>query len=645
MRQNFVAPGNGRTSDRSSSTSRARAAETSAFRADSIHPGDVVAGKYRVRTILGRSHGILLDAFHTEFDQRVVVKVLLAGAGDDREIERFRREARTLAKLESEHVARIIDVGNHEDGSFYLVRQFIEGTDLATRLRKMGPLQLEDAVLLVLQAAEAVAETHSHGIILRELQPAHLFLTQRVGGAPLVKLADFGTAKLMRDAAAPTAGGELTATAMFGLSPYSSPELLRKAKNVDVRTDVWSLGAVFYELLAGRPPFQGEMAALMLQIAKQPHAPLTELRPGLPAEIDQILDWALAKDVDGRFANVHAFAHALTPYASAEGRMLIDRIAQITQAARQRKRSGSAPPPAPYAGSSRIEVQAASSIEREPAADQPVHLNIAQSWNDRTPAMAASSSRASEIPPPPPSEPASLWASPYAGVTTEGFARSSNASWTISASNLPESVRPTAGKPPIDRRIFFGALGAAASILTMLSLVLVVRMRPAGDGAAITSAAGRPVSAELASDSAQTGATAPKALPAATSHTSKVTAPVVSEPSLKAAKGAPRAGAPSVKTSAAAAVEPRTSLPPPEPPPARAAAPSTGGDGVLVAVAVGGSCAFAVNGASKGTQSTLRLPLKPGNYTVSCKPPSGAGKSRAVSVKSGETAMAMFKIK
>src|SRR5262245_43684260 len=118
MRQSLVATGNGRTGDWSRSTSRGQAPEHHTSQAEAIHPGDVVAGKSRVRTILGRSHGLLLEAFHTEFDQRVVVKVLLAGAGDEREIERFRREARTLAKLESEHVARILDVGNHEDGSF-----------------------------------------------------------------------------------------------------------------------------------------------------------------------------------------------------------------------------------------------------------------------------------------------------------------------------------------------------------------------------------------------------------------------------------------------------------------------------------------------------------------------------------------------
>src|SRR4051794_36818426 len=109
------------------------------MRADEIHPGDLIAGKYRVRAVLGRSHGLLVEAFHTEFDQRVVIKVLLAGSGDDREIERFRREARVLAKLASEHAARIIDVGTESDGSFYLVREYLDGIDLGSYAKQSGP--------------------------------------------------------------------------------------------------------------------------------------------------------------------------------------------------------------------------------------------------------------------------------------------------------------------------------------------------------------------------------------------------------------------------------------------------------------------------------------------------------------------------
>ena len=102
------------------------------MRSEAIKPGDVIACKYRVRTIMGRSRGFLVEAFHTEFDQRVVIRVLSPALCDEKEIERFRREARTLAKLESELVARIIDVGTLPDGGFYLVRQYLEGQVLAS---------------------------------------------------------------------------------------------------------------------------------------------------------------------------------------------------------------------------------------------------------------------------------------------------------------------------------------------------------------------------------------------------------------------------------------------------------------------------------------------------------------------------------
>ena len=112
-----------------------------------MHPGDIVAGKYRVHTILGRQRGLLLEARHTEFDQRVIIRLLSPALCNDKEIEQFRREAKTLAKLESEHVARIIDVGTHSDGSFFLVRQHLDGTDLGTHIRQQGALRLDQAVL------------------------------------------------------------------------------------------------------------------------------------------------------------------------------------------------------------------------------------------------------------------------------------------------------------------------------------------------------------------------------------------------------------------------------------------------------------------------------------------------------------------
>jgi len=292
--------------------------------ANDIHPGALI-GKYRVRTVLGRKHGFTIDAFHTSFDQRAIIKLLLPHQADAREVERFRREARALSKIASEHVARIIDVGSEADGSFYLVRQFLEGTDLDRHVRKNGAMPLQQAILFTLQAAEAVAEAHANAIVVRDLEPSHLFLTQRTGGAPMIKITDFGTAKL-RGGASDTE--EITGTALFGLTPYASPELVRKAKDVDARTDVWSLGTILYEMLAGRPPFQGEAAALMLQITRDEPTPLSHIRGDVTHDLDNVIRWSLAKDVDQRYRSVHAFAHALLPFAPPEGRILVDRIGQ-----------------------------------------------------------------------------------------------------------------------------------------------------------------------------------------------------------------------------------------------------------------------------------------------------------------------------
>jgi serine/threonine-protein kinase len=147
----------------------------------------------------------------------------------------------------------------------------------------------------------------------------------------------------MRDVAAPTAGREPTATAVCGLSGYASPELVRRTSHLDARTNVWSLGAILFRMIAGRPPFEGDLATLILKITREDPVSIARLRPEVPAEIDVILRWAMARDLDGRFVDVHSFAHALTPYASAEGQVLIQRIGEITAAGRRRRAKGARP--------------------------------------------------------------------------------------------------------------------------------------------------------------------------------------------------------------------------------------------------------------------------------------------------------------
>ena len=657
-----------------------------------IHPGDIIAGKYRVRAILGRNHGLLVDAFHTEFDQRVVVKALLAGSGEPKEIERFRREARTLAKLSSEHVARIIDVGSEGDGSFYLVREYLEGTDLARYVRTQGPLALADAVLLILQAAEAVAETHSHGIIVREIQPSTLFLTTRAGGAPLVKLIDFGTAKLMSAAAAPGVGGELTATAMFGLSPYSSPEMIRKAKSADGRTDVWSLGAILYELMTGRPPFAGEAAMLMLQITREEPAPPSHLAPHLPAEIDQIIAWALAKDPDARFKNVYAFAHALRPFAPPEGQLLVDRIGQISEAAKRRPVSLPAPAPPPR-GSQQGSVPPPRGSQPAPPArpSQPApadyqHAPLDADYPDETTSrvapgmLAAPKPHVPTIPPPrgsapgradpyaaasapggvpaPPALPSAPPPAPLAAPSSpppSGFASSaapsSRAGAPVSAKpNGPSTALAPAEKKP-DRRLAVGAIAAAAVLLPALVAILVMSFRSRGgdSGAASTGAVSVPLPASATAAVVVPTTTAEVPPPATVAAittaepTATSTAAPAEDPSKKGVVSGGSSGSSgsggSKPTVGASDPTPKPTSKPADPPPA-----SGGATGTLMAVALGGSCAFSVNGSSKGSGSSIKVTLPPGTYSVMCKPAGGAIKSKSIQVKAGSTAMATFKL-
>ncbi|MBI4703956.1 MAG: protein kinase [Deltaproteobacteria bacterium] len=295
-----------------------------------VHPGHVIADKYRVRRILGRTHGLLIEAAHTQFQQRVVVRLLSSDLARPRELERFRREVGALSRLQSEHAARIIDAGIRPDGAVYLVREYLEGLTLAEHVKRRGPLPLQEAVLLLLQVCEAVQEAHSLGVVLRDLRCSHVYVSRRRSGEPRVKIADFGTAKLL-DPAPPEGAGELTATVLHGISAYTSPEIANR-RPFDRRADVWSLGCIFYKLLTGKLPFTGQAPELLRAITRQEPVLPRALRADLPPELDRILCWALAKSPAERFESVYAFAHALRPFAGPRGQMLVEQIGRLSVA-------------------------------------------------------------------------------------------------------------------------------------------------------------------------------------------------------------------------------------------------------------------------------------------------------------------------
>jgi serine/threonine-protein kinase len=645
-----------------------------------MHPGDIVAGKYRVAKILGRSRGTLVEARHTEFDQRVAIRILQPHMCDEKQLEQFRREARTLSKLESEHVARIIDVGTHSDGSFYLVRQFLEGIDLATHIRNQGALRLDEAILYVLQAAEAVQECHSHKIILRELQPAHLFITKKRGGTPLVKLTDFGTAKILKDPAGEVVNGEMTATVMFGMSPYSSPELVRKVRGIDGRTDVWSLGCILYEMLAAVAPFQGEMAELMLRITREEPTPLTGLRPDLPRDFDQIIGWSLAKERDSRFSSVYAFAHALKQYASPEGQVLVDHIGRLAHAQSDASpESEKISPTSPLAKrSGRYNMDGESTVvqsfpsspgEEENPFERTAFLDP-NAFDDRAsqppPAYgmdsvpAASSSSPSGFPSrgsvPPMRPRQGSWIEPDP-IATGGL--SANAT-----GGYPAQTATGAHTQVRQRRVAVWAIGGALLLLPVLVVVLIFTLRDGGSGETV--AMGDPVEVDgtpgkNAGDPAVRSQPGPPTQPASNPDPAPAKSSEPENGNGEVAKGdeddddsqppstgtyvPPKPGGAPKTSFLDPKPNPRPDPKPSKPDPKPEPKPKpTGGKGTLVAIAIGGSCAFSVDGAPKGTKSSLRMKVPTGPHTVSCAPPGKATRTQRVVVKSDQPGIASFKL-
>jgi serine/threonine-protein kinase len=276
--------------------------------------------------------GVVVGAQHLRLDRPIAIKLMsplfLYSEGS---VERFVQEARLAARIQSEHVVRVFDVASLDDGTPYIVMEYLEGEDLRLHLLRRGHFPVAEAVDYILQASESIAEAHVEGVVHRDLKPGNLFASTRLDGSTLVKVLDFGVSKLLHRADltrndVPSTGPHV----IMGSPLYSSPEQLRASKDVDARSDIWSLGAILYEFVAGKPPFGGAtLVEICTSVMNSSPPPLAAMRPEVPRELDAVIEKSLAKEREERFRSMAEFARALAPFATGASLISIGRIERV----------------------------------------------------------------------------------------------------------------------------------------------------------------------------------------------------------------------------------------------------------------------------------------------------------------------------
>jgi eukaryotic-like serine/threonine-protein kinase len=294
-----------------------------------LDAGTVLNDKYRIERKVGEgAMGVIFAATHLGLDETVAIKFMRREVQDvEGTLARFANEAKIAARIRSEHVTKVLDVGVSDSLGPFIVMEYLEGRTLADVLYADGPLPPQRLVECVLQACEALAAAHAAEVVHRDVKPDNLFVA-RQGGLDVIKLLDFGISKAPRGGTmlAGEVGRQTTSVAM-GTPLYMSPEQLRSTADVDSRTDIWSLGAAMYELSCGEPPFKADSVAEIIA-AILDDAP-AELPPSCPAALRDAIVRCLLKEPAARFQSVGELAQALMPLASADARAHASRASCI----------------------------------------------------------------------------------------------------------------------------------------------------------------------------------------------------------------------------------------------------------------------------------------------------------------------------
>jgi len=280
----------------------------------------VIAERYAIGRPIGQGGmGAVFEAVHVHTGRRLAVKTLLSRYVDDPVlVERFMREARATTAIGDPHVVEIVDIGTTPEGDVFMVMELLEGRELKKAMRQDAPLPVARACYIAHQIAAVMGLAHAKGIVHRDLKPANVFLVPRDRDPDYVKVLDFGIAKLDKATHGETDGHTMTRTGqLIGTPSYMSPEQLQGVREIDGRSDVYALGVILYQMLAGDLPYRGESVPdIFLKVMTTDPPPLGSVRPAVPPALAALVHRALARDVNARFADCAALAAALAPFAA-----------------------------------------------------------------------------------------------------------------------------------------------------------------------------------------------------------------------------------------------------------------------------------------------------------------------------------------
>lgn len=280
--------------------------------------GRLLHDRYKVHKRIGKGGmGIVYLAEHVLLRRKVALKILGDRAfASDEMVARFHREATAAAAVGSEHIVDVTDMGMLEDGSFFIVLEYLEGAELALAIANDGPMPLGRAVHVISQLCDALTAVHSAGIVHRDLKPENLFLVSHEGETDFLKVLDFGVCKVFEDRTSGDRPLTRTGTSL-GTPEFMAPEQIDGSEDADARADIYAAGAILYFALTGAAPFESaSLPRLFMRVSSEPPPSLLALRPDLPPALDAVIKRALQKRPEDRYQSSAELRAALQPFAA-----------------------------------------------------------------------------------------------------------------------------------------------------------------------------------------------------------------------------------------------------------------------------------------------------------------------------------------